>query len=68
MTAQRTKFTKLYFDNEGKWIYRMISRDEYMRKDQIRSLDSGKIPKVIYDSVEKSPYYTDNNYPYFDEK
>ena len=68
MTAQKTKLSKVYYDNEGKWIYRMVSRDEYMRKDQIRSLESGKIPKLVYDSTEKSPYYTDTNCPYFDEK
>ena len=68
MTAQRFKFADVYFENDGKWIYRMISRDEYVRKDQIKNLESGKIPKLIYDNSEKSPYYTETSIPYYDEK
>ena len=46
----------------------MISREEYIRKDQVRSLDGSKSSKIVYDNIDKSPYYTDNNYPYIDEK
>lgn len=68
MSAQRFKFIDAYNDADGKWVYKMISREEYIRKDQVRSLEWSKTPKLVFDNMEKSPYYTDNNIPYLDEK
>jgi len=39
MSAQRFKFIDAYNDADGKWVYKMISREEYIRKDQVRSLE-----------------------------
>lgn len=67
MSAQRIKFIDSYNENDGRWVYRIVTREEYQRKDQIKSLDS-KTLKVIYDSTDRSPYYTDSNVPYIDER
>lgn len=68
MSAQRIKFVDAYNDEDAKWMYKMISREEYIRKDQVRSLEWSKTPKLVYDNLEKSPYYNDCNIAYFDDK
>lgn len=68
IAAKKFKFVNAYNDFDGKWIYRMMSREEYVRKDQVKNLDGYKNPKVVYDNMERSPYYTESTTPYFDEK
>ena len=68
MSAQRHKFVDAYNEADSRWVYKMISREDYIRKDQVRSLDSSKATKIVYDNIDRSPYYTDNNYPYIDDK
>jgi hypothetical protein len=67
--AQRIKHSSIYVESEGVWNYRSIGREEYQRKEQLRALDvCNKALKVVYDNSDKSPYYTDPNYPYLDDK
>lgn len=69
MMARRIKHSSIYVETERIWSYRSIGSEEYQRKEQLRVLDVGKRTyRVVYDNSDKSPYYTDPNSPYLDEK
>lgn len=66
-SAEIIRFNKVYFEKETRWFSRIFGIAEYQRKEQIRSLDNSKIFKVVYDNVDRSPYY-DSSTSYWDEK
>lgn len=67
MMAQWIKFNKIYYDKDSRWITRIFGREEYQRKEQVRSLDTSKTFKVVYDNIDRSPFY-DASSPYLNEK
>jgi len=68
MMTDRIKHNSNCIENEGKWNYRDYGRQEYQRRDQYKNLDGIKNHQVVFDNVDKSPFYSDPSYPYFDEK
>lgn len=67
--ARRIRFVDAYIEDDQKWAYRFTYRDEYMKKDQDRQLDKfTKNYRVVYDQNERSPYYSDSDIVYIDER
>jgi len=67
--VRRLKFVQKYRDFDRIWYKRGDCKEEYMRKDQLKQ--NNKFIKsciVVYDNNEKSPFYTESNKPYIDEK
>lgn len=68
MTAERVKHIDNWYENDGKWNYRVLNKEDYQRREQIRSLNAdSKSFKVVYDNIDRSPFYTDPNIPYLDD-
>lgn len=69
LMARKVTFTDLYHENDPKWTHRYTLKEEYMRRDQVKIGDKFlKSPKLVYDQTERSPYYTETDNPYIDEK
>lgn len=67
--VKRFKFVSSYLEFDRIWYRRGDWKDEYLRKDQLKQNNKFiKSWKLVYDMNEKSPYYTDPNKPYIDEK
>jgi hypothetical protein len=67
--AKRITFIDKYDDADYKWTYRNILKEEYQKKDQLKQSDKFmKNSKVVYDFTERSPFYTDIEVPFIDEK
>lgn len=67
--VKRIKFLQTYLEYDKIWLNGGDCRDEYIQKDQLKQTNKFiKSWKVVYDLNEKSPYYTDPNKPYYDDK
>jgi hypothetical protein len=66
MMAQKIYHMSTCDNFESKWNYRLLGKEEYQRRELVRNLDTGY--KIVYDNIDRSPYYTDASNPYFDEK
>ena len=68
-TARRIKFVDKYIEDDPKWTQIYWMTEEYMRRDQMRQIDKYmKTNRVVYDQAERSPFYTDSDVLYIDEK
>eukprot|EP00344_Euplotes_crassus_P007939 CAMPEP_0196994994 /NCGR_PEP_ID=MMETSP1380-20130617/1196_1 /TAXON_ID=5936 /ORGANISM="Euplotes crassus, Strain CT5" /LENGTH=484 /DNA_ID=CAMNT_0042410527 /DNA_START=360 /DNA_END=1815 /DNA_ORIENTATION=- len=67
MSIERIKFSQSAYENDNKWNYRIMGKEDYQRREQIKKLESTSQTQVVYDSLDKSPFYTDSN-PYIDDK
>ena len=68
MTVERIKHNPKCFENDNKWTYQILDKEDYQRREQVKKLDSSGVCQVVYDHMEKSPFYNDPNNPYFNEK
>lgn len=67
--AKKIKFVDYYKDDDYKWTHRILHKEDYIRKDQLRQVDKFmKNVKVVYDQNERSPHYSELNINYIDEK
>lgn len=66
--ARKIKFVDAYKEDDYKYIPRSTLRDEWTRRDQVKGIDKFmKGLKVVYDYMERSPYYSEKE-GYIDEK
>lgn len=68
MSVERVKHNPVCFESEKKWTYSAMTKEDYQRKEQARKVDTSIKTLVVYDIQEKSPFYTDKDEPYIDEK
>jgi cytosolic carboxypeptidase protein 2/3 len=67
--VKRIKFVQNYKEFDKIWFRRGDWKEEYMRKDQLKQNNKFiKSWKTVYDLNEKSPFYTDPNKPYIDDR
>ncbi|CAI2375593.1 unnamed protein product [Moneuplotes crassus] len=67
--AERVKFKDRYNETDPKWAHRFVTKEDFLRREERKIADKIlRNAKIVYDYVEKSPFYKELSQKYIDEK